>query len=116
MEELVFTPAAVLDLLAQIEELQQYDIGVSETPDGVQVQIGESIYLIPFADATDIEVPEDVSDEIADLNEETYENISYADEVSNDYIESGLLKEVVKTLLVGGVARLVNKFVGGNGN
>lgn len=111
MEELVFTPAAVLDLLAQIEELQQYDIGVSETPDGVQVQIGESIYMIPFHDAQEIEVSEDVVEEISELNDSAYDDIAYANEISDEIVEAGLIKEIVKTLLVGGVARLVKKYL-----
>lgn len=111
MEELVFTPAALLDLLAQIEELQSYDVGVSETPDGLQVQIGESVYMIPFEDVKEIEVSEEVVDEISDLNDIAYEDIAYANETSDETVEAGLLKEIAKTLLVGGVARLVNKFV-----
>lgn len=111
MEEVVFTPAAVLDLLAQIEELQSYDVGVSETPDGLQVQIGESVYMIPFNDAKEIEVSEDVAEEISELNDSAYEDIAYSNETSDESVEAGLIKELVKTLLVGGVARLVKGYL-----
>jgi hypothetical protein len=110
MEELVFTPAAVLDLLTKIDELSEYDIGVSETPDGLQVQIGESVYMIPLESFTEVEVPEEISNEISEINDVAYEEIA-SDNDTYDDIESGIIKEIAKTLLVGGVARLVKKFL-----
>ena len=38
MDSIVFTPASLIDLLSQIEELKDYDIGISETIDG-QIQL-----------------------------------------------------------------------------
>ena len=111
MEELVFTPAAVLDLLSQIEELNDYDIGVSETPDGLQVQVGESVYMISSDNFQEVEVPEEVSDEISELNDSAYEDIASTNDTFEDTIESGIIKEIAKTLLVGGVARLVGKIL-----
>lgn len=111
MEELVFTPAAVLDLLSQIDELKDLDVGISETPDGIQVQIGDSIYMISDNNFQDIEVSEEVVEEISDLNNTTYDEISSDNVISDETVESGIIKEIAKTLLVGGVARLVKKFL-----
>lgn len=111
MEELVFTPAAVLDLLSQIDELKDLDVGISETPDGIQVQIGDSIYMISDNNFQDIEVSEEVVEEISDLNDTTYDEISSDNVISDETVESGIIKEIAKTLLVGGVARLVKKFL-----
>lgn len=111
MEELVFTPAAVLDLLSQIDELKDLDVGISETPNGIQVQIGDSIYMISDDNFQDIEVSEEVVEEISDLNDTTYDEISSDNVISDETIESGIIKEIAKTLLVGGVARLVKKFL-----
>ena len=46
------------------------------------------------------------------MNDQAYEEIATDNETSDEYIESGILKEIAKTLLVGGIARLVGKVVG----
>ena len=45
---------------------------------------------------------------IADINDDAYEQTDFADE--EEYISSGVAKEVAKTLLVGGLVRLASKF------
>lgn len=115
--QFVFTPASILDMLLQIDELSDKDIGVSETLDGgIQLQIGESTYIVEPKQETEVEVTEDVSEEIDSANTEAYQEI--ADDSSSAYtaieeepIESGLLKELAKTLLVGGMVRLTNKWL-----
>ena len=43
--DLLFTPASILEILNQIDELKEYDLGVAETLDGkLQVQVGTSFY------------------------------------------------------------------------
>ena len=45
--QLMFTPASVVDLLLQIDELKDKTIIIAETPDGqLQLTIGDSIYMI----------------------------------------------------------------------
>lgn len=108
---LVITPAGLLDLLSQIDELSEYPVGISETIDGqLQLQVGDSIYEINSEDASEIEVDESVVNEISDINEETYEQLDIDEEVS---IESGIIKELAKTLLVGGLVRMGAKVLRG---
>ena len=60
--EIVLTPAALLDLLTQIDELKDKDIGVTQGLDGMlQLQIGNSIYEIREDNATEISVDESVT-------------------------------------------------------
>lgn len=116
MTEILFTPAAVLDMLRQIEELKDKDISVSDTPgESVEINIGDSTYKIDTAKATDVEVTEDVIDDVADINDDTYEELSSSNDIVVEDLEdvkSGILKELVKTLAVGGLVRLTNKMLG----
>lgn len=112
--DLVFTPASILDLLNQIDELKDYDIGITETFDNkLQLQIGESIYEFELDDATEVTAPEDVVDSIESINEEAYADLVSEDgfEDTHEVIESGLLKEAVKTLLLGGAIRMIKKLL-----
>ena len=108
MNEVVLTPAALLDILQQIEELSEYPISVSEQANMIQLSIGESTYSISTSDAEPVEVPKDVVDTVRDVNDETYDQLDASDEV-----EAGILKEIVKSLLVGGMVRLTTKLLGG---
>lgn len=112
MSEIVFTPAALLDLLSQIEELDGAELGISETLDGkLQLIVGESFYIIDTDEcATTVDAPEAVVYDVAEINEEAYSEISEDFTSLNDLdaeaIEGGIVKELAKTLLVGGVVRL----------
>ena len=112
MSEIVLTPAALLDLLSKIDELSSYDIGLTESMSGgFQLQIGNSIYNIDSDNATDVRVSDEVVDTIGEVNSEAYDNI----EESEDYIESGIIKELAKTLLIGGLVRLSGKILRDDG-
>lgn len=107
--ELVFTPAAILDLLSKIDEFKEFDLGLSESLDGnLQLQVGESFYDIEAEEhVNDVIVDEEVVDEIATINEEAYESlIDEGTANTQENIESGIIKEALKTLLIGGVVRL----------
>lgn len=108
MNELVFTPAAVLDLLSQIDELKNVDVGITETfDDKLQVVVGDSIYEIENSNVTDIRVDKEVVEEVADTNQQAYDDMAESGEIElNEPIESGIIKQVAKTLLVGGLVRL----------
>ena len=110
MEELVFTPAAVLDLLSSIEELKDYDIEFYNDNNTMSFTIGESKYEINTKVAEDVEVPEEVLDEVSEINEENYE--PYLDQVADgDVVEGGLIKELIKTLAIGGLVRLTKNAI-----
>lgn len=116
MDTLLFTPASLIDLLSKIDELADLDIGLSETIDGhIQLVVGESTYDIDTNDATEISVDDSVVDEVEDVNEETYQNLDDSIEVDayddTQPIESGILKELAKSLLLGGMIRLSKKLL-----
>lgn len=107
--EIVLTPAALMEFLIQVEELSGQDVGVSETLDGnIQVTIGDSVYVIDCQDAEDVNVSDKVVTEVSDINDKAYDNIiNEYDSVSDDSpVEGGILKELVKTLAVGGLVRM----------
>ena len=110
MDSIVFTPASLIDLLSKLPELNDYAIGITETIDGkIQLNIGDSLYIIDTENATDIRVDEPTVEKVEDTNFETYENLDESVDVSMDgeeNIEAGLIKEIAKTLLVGGLVRL----------
>lgn len=110
MEELVFTPAAVLDLLSSIEELKDYDIDVYDSGDKLTFTIGGSQYDIKTSVAEDVEVPEEVIEEVAEINEENYE--PFQGQIEEDEpVEGGLIKELIKTLAIGGLVRLTKNAI-----
>ena len=109
MDTILLTPAALVDILSQVEELKDFDIGVTETDADIQLHIGDSTYSLDTAKAHDIEVEEEVVEEVEDVNDETYEELG--DEVNLESVESGVLKELVKTLMVGGLIRLSSKLL-----
>lgn len=116
MDSILFTPASLLDLLSKIEELKDYNIGLSETIDGkIQLSVGESVYDIDTEEATEIKVDESVVNEVEDVNQEAYEDLGDSEsidlEVGDEPIESGILKEIVKSLLLGGMVRLSKKLL-----
>lgn len=110
MDELVFTPAAVLDLLSSIEELNDYDINFTESTSGITFTVGESQYEIKSNSAEAVEVPEEVVEEVAEINEESYQ--PYIDSEDDDeVVEGGIIKELIKTLAIGGLVRLTKKAI-----
>lgn len=112
---IVFTPAAILDMLSQIDELRDYDLSIAETLDGkLQIIVGDSIYNIETDNAEQIEVPEDVVDTVEDINDDAYEDLIDSEEFESqdqDIVESGLIKEAIKSLLLGGAIKLVKKLL-----
>ena len=113
--EILFTPAALLDFLSQIEELADKDIIVNEDGSSITVTIGNSTYEINKADAEPVEVEPEVVDEVAEINETTYEeldDVEYSELGEDEVVEGGIIKEALKTLAVGGLVRLTGKLLG----
>lgn len=112
-EELLFTSAALLDLFTQIEELDDKDISISEFDDQILLTIGSSSYSLKPKDATNVEVDEQSLEEIDDSCSDLYEELEAGRgiELSDEVIESGPIKELLKTLLIGGMVRLGKKLL-----
>ena len=114
--EILLTPAALLDFLRQVDELADKDISVNDTGSALNITIGDSSYSIDFNQAEEVEVPDEVVDEVSEINESTYEEIDdieytpVSDE--EDVVEGGLIKEALKTLAIGGLVRLTTKLLG----
>lgn len=111
---IIFTPASLLEILNQIDELKDYSISVTETLDGnIQIEIGDSRYQIDTDNIEEVEVPEDVVDTVEDINEETYEELVDSEEFESteEVVEGGFLKEAIKSLLLGGAVKLIKKLL-----
>ena len=114
--EILLTPAALLDFLRQVDELADKDISVDETGSTLTVTIGESTYGIDLNQAETVEVPDEVVDEVADVADEAYAELGEAGvdvtDIDEDVVEGGLISEALKTLAVGGLVRLAGKIMG----
>ena len=110
MSDIIFTPAAVLDLLASIDELADHDISMTEDIDGtIRLTIGGSEYEIDASSVNEVEANIQTIEDIEDVNMDAYDEIATDD--MTETIESGVIKEIGKTLLVGGLVRLTNKLL-----
>ena len=114
--EILFTPAALLDFLRQIDELSDKDLSVDDNGDSITVTIGNSTYSINGNDAEEVEVDPEVVDDVATINEtafEEIEDVEYSEITDGDeVVEGGILSEALKTLAVGGMVRLTGKLLG----
>lgn len=110
---LVMTPSALLAFLTQIEEIKNEDISITENENSIEVQIGDSFYTIESPVDSEVEVDENAVKDIEDLNKEGYEELSELEGVDvveditgDEPVEGGIIKELIKTLAVGGLVRL----------
>lgn len=108
---LVLTPSALLTFLAQIEELKTAEISLVEDEDAIRVQIGDGTYVLESPQTSEVEISEDAVEELDSLNEEGYEQLAEdedinLEDVSGEEVEGGVIKELIKTLAVGGLVRL----------
>lgn len=122
-EEILFTSAAILDLLSQIDELADKDLHIDKTiDDKIQLTIGSSVYEISNEPNTTIEVSDETIDDITEATVDAYQElldrpIEYKSDISEDNdsvtqipedaepIQGGIIKEAVKSLLLGGMIR-----------
>lgn len=131
-QETLFTAAALLDFLRQIDELSDKDIDVFDNESFALITIGDNQYHIDYDTAEEVEVPEEAVEEVTDIIEDTYDELGssgvdyeeVSDIVENDdgdlevvesdqeVVEGGIIKEALKTLAIGGLVRLTGKLVG----
>lgn len=105
MEEVVFTSSGLLDLLSQIDELKDYNLNLDDNNGAISLTVGDSVYSISKPKDT-VEVSEEALAEISDIADEALSDVD-----TSESIESGVIKEALKTLLVGGAVRLVAKIL-----
>ena len=113
--EILFTTASLLDFLQQIDELSDKDIILNENDSQITVTIGDSAYSINKNDAEAVEVPDEVVEEVAEINETTYaelDDVEYSEADDDEVVEGGIISEALKTLAVGGLVRLTGKLLG----
>lgn len=112
---ILFTPSALLDFLIQIDELKDKVVSVTETADGdLQVEIGDSAYIVKTDSAKDVDVEQQAAEQVSDLNMDAYSDIVEENSDANFEdvnVEAGILAEIAKTLAIGGLARLNGKAV-----
>lgn len=111
--EIVFTPASLLDIISKIDELSEYEVGLTTTLDGqLQLQVGDSVYdLTSESDVNNVNVDDSVVDDVSEINEDAYDQIVDSEDEEAQPIESGLIKEMIKTLAIGGVVRLGKNYL-----
>jgi hypothetical protein len=115
MDEILFTSAAVLEFLSKIDELKDKDLSIDKTiNDKIQITIGDSVYEISDDNATTVEVPEESLYEISDATVDAYEELldeqseivqEVSTEETTENIEGGIIKELAKDLMLGGLIR-----------
>lgn len=104
-EALILTPSALLAFLSQIEELDtKGNLSIEEGDGTLTVSIGDSTYVLESG-ASISDVEGDVVDSLDDINDDGYDEID-AETVEDESVEGGIIKELIKTLAVGGLVRL----------
>lgn len=113
MDQLLLTPAALLSILIQIDELKDRDIQLTEDLDGtLKLQIDQNVYDLQDQNTLEVEVDPEVIQEVDDANADAYEDLQMDDNIQlSDTVEGGLLSELMKTLAVGGMIRLTQKLL-----
>lgn len=120
MGEVVFTSGALLDLLSQIDELKGKNIALGTAPGRTpELYIDDTTYRLSESGVEDIEVDKETVRDVATLSNETFDEIeSRGEPVKDNYededlepVESGIVKQAIKTLLIGGLVRLTSKLL-----
>lgn len=106
---LVITPSALLGFLSELEELKGKDIDFVENPDSVEITVGGTQYVLDASNAPEIEVDEESLEQVDEANEDGYDQLDDTETVDiqgDEPVEGGIIKELIKTLAVGGLVRL----------
>lgn len=109
---LILTPSALISFLSEIEELKDLELEISEGSDTIDVRIGKSVYTLQSLFDSTVEVDQETIDDISDINEEGYTELENSlgeeglVEIEGDLVQAGVIKELIKTLAIGGLVRL----------
>lgn len=108
--QILFTTSSLVDFLTQVDELKDVNIGVNDDGENVSISIGDSTYQINPKSVTNIDVSDDDLDQACQANENNYDELEESGSIElNDSIESGIIKQLLKTLAIGGIVRLAAK-------
>lgn len=108
--QILFTPSSLVDFLTQVDELKDVNIGVNDDGENVSISIGDSTYEINPKSVTDIDVSGDDVDQACQANESNYDELEESGSIEiDDSVESGIIKQLLKTLAIGGIVRLAAK-------
>lgn len=108
--QILFTPSSLVDFLTQVDELKDVNIGVNDDGENVSISIGDSTYEINPRSVTDIDVSDEDVDQACNANESNYDELEELGSIEmNDSVESGIIKQLLKTLAIGGIVRLAAK-------
>lgn len=108
--QILFTPSSLVDFLTQVDELKDVNIGINDDGENVSISIGDSTYEINPKSVTDIDVSDEDVDQACQANESNYDELEDSGEIEmNDSVESGIIKQLLKTLAIGGMVRLAAK-------
>lgn len=108
MNEIIFTRSALAELLMSIEELKDKPIEIGDTENGMEIHIGDYTYNVEAE--VEVEAPEGTVAEIVQINEDGYESLQESLE-AEEPIESGIITNMIKSLLLGGAIRLSSKLL-----
>ena len=107
MSDIILTPSALLGFLNEIEELKDSEITLREAEDSISIVIDDNEYLLDASDSVEIQVDDEAYAEVENANEDGYDELGEdIEEVGDEDIEGGIIKEIVKTLALGGLIRL----------
>lgn len=108
--QILFTPSSLVDFLTQVDELKDVNIGVDDDGENVSISIGDSTYQINPKSVTNIDVSDDDLDQACQANESNYDELEESGSIEvKDSVESGIIKQLLKTLAIGGIVRLAAK-------
>lgn len=108
--QILFTTSSLVDFLTQVDELKDVNIGVNDDGENVSISIGDSTYQINPKSVTNIDVSDDDLDQACQANESNYDELEESGSIEvNDSVESGIIKQLLKTLAIGGIVRLAAK-------
>lgn len=108
--QILFTPSSLVDFLTQVDELKDVNIGVNDDGENFSISIGDSTYQINPKSVTNIDVSDDDLDQACQANESNYDELEESGSIEvNDLVESGIIKQLLKTLAIGGIVRLAAK-------
>lgn len=114
--EIVFTKCGLLEVLASIDELRGLDLELSDNGSSIELKVGNSTYTINNSAATEVSAPEEVVEQIESIDQTTLEDLTDGEDASfniaeQENVNAGILKHLVKSMLVGGMIRLLPKLI-----